>query len=137
MDIIKMTRELAKAVIADEIYVKYKTAKAGVDEDGVLGAKLRELEDVRALYYSAQEGDEPDPAAAHAAEARFGELYEDIMLDEKMKAYNFARSELDELMSRVVGILNMSVNGADPDTCEPDLVPGGCSGECGGCGGCG
>lgn len=132
-----MTRELAKAVIADEIYVKYKTAKAGVDEDEVLGARLRELEDVRALYYSAQEGDEPDPAAAHAAEARFGELYEDIMLDEKMKAYNFARSELDELMSRVVGILNMSVNGADPDTCEPELVPGGCSGECGGCGGCG
>ena len=132
-----MTRELAKAVIADEMYVSYKNAKTAVDNDAALGAKLAELEDVRAQYFGATQGEEPDPAAAAAAERRFNDLYEEIMLNDKMRAYNFARSELDELMNRVVGILHMSVNGADPDTYEPESVPGGCSGECGGCGGCG
>ncbi len=132
-----MTRELAKAVLADELYVRYKNAKTAVDDDEALGAQLAALEEVRAQYFAAAQGEDPDPAAAADAERRFNDLYEEIMLNDKMRTYNFARSELDELMNKVVGILNMSVNGADPDTCDPESVQGGCSGSCGSCGGCG
>ena len=132
-DIIRMTRELAKAIVSDEIYTNYSNAKAAVECDGKLTEQTEELERLRGEYFRFQES---DPVKAAGIEKQFSDLYDEIMVNPNMKTFNFARQELDDTMTYIIGILNMSVNGHDPDTCEPDISAGGCSGNCSGCSGC-
>ena len=133
MDIIGMTRELAKAIVSDQIYTNYAAAKAAVESDGELTKMTDRLEALRSEYFGCYES---DPAKAADLEEQFKDLYDEIMVNETMKTYNFARQELNDTMTYITGILNMSVNGHDPDTCEPDISAGGCSGDCSGCSGC-
>ena len=50
-----------------------------------------------------------------------------------MAAYNEAKNGMDMLMNQINAILVMSVNGEDPETCDP--APS-CTGSCSTCGGC-
>jgi cell fate (sporulation/competence/biofilm development) regulator YlbF (YheA/YmcA/DUF963 family) len=58
--------------------------------------------------------------------------YAEIMANENMQAYNNAKNELDHIVQRVNGIIELCLSGEDPDTCEPS----GCTGSCSTCGGC-
>ena len=133
MDIIAMTRELAKAIVSDGIYTRYLDAKTAVEKDSGLTKMTDELEKLRQEYFACYE---TDPGKGAELEERFKDLYDEIMVNDTMKTFNFARQELNDTMTYVIGILNMSVNGHDPETCEPDISAGGCSGDCSGCSGC-
>ena len=59
-------------------------------------------------------------------------LYEQIMQNDCMKAYNAAKQEVDAAMRFVNQILAAAVNGEDPDTITEES----CGGDCASCGGC-
>ncbi len=64
-------------------------------------------------------------------------VYTKFMTNEKMKAYEEARAEIDKLMNYVMQILGLCVNGEDPYTCEPEEEHAhDCGGECSSCSGC-
>ena len=53
-------------------------------------------------------------------------------------AYEEKKQTMDDLMSYIVNLLTLCVNGEDPDTAEPRANDGGgCTGSCSSCGGCG
>ena len=54
------------------------------------------------------------------------EIYNKILTNENMAAYNDAKNAMDDLMNQVSTILMHSVNGADPETCpskQESVVP--------------
>ena len=61
------------------------------------------------------------------------ELYQQVMSNVNMAAYNEAKNGMDMLMNQINAILVMSVNGEDPETCDPATS---CTGSCSTCGGC-
>ena len=57
-----------------------------------------------------------------------------MMGNKNMMEFNIAKQDVDSIMNQVSGILMMSVNGEDPETCDPNAHS--CGGDCGSCGGC-
>ena len=70
-----------------------------------------------------------------ALEGTRNQLYNDIMANQSMAAYNEAKAELESVMNYVNAIINTAVNGGDPMTVE-EPQQGGCSGSCASCSGC-
>ena len=67
----------------------------------------------------------------------FYDVYTKFMDSDKMKAYEAARAEIDNLMNYLMQILGLCVNGADPATCEPEVPEEhSCGGSCSSCSGC-
>lgn len=134
MDIIEKARALAKDLAGEDCVVRYNMARQASDED----KKLQELIgrfNLRRIELNNQIGKKDEEKNAE----RIGELdreiksiYEEVMANENMAAYNTAKQEVDRLMSFVNGILTAGVNGEDPDAVEESS----CSGDCSGCSGC-
>ena len=61
-------------------------------------------------------------------------VYADIMSNKNMIDYNNAKQEFDQIITRVMTILQNCAQGEDPET--TDYTPS-CSGSCATCGGCG
>jgi cell fate (sporulation/competence/biofilm development) regulator YlbF (YheA/YmcA/DUF963 family) len=134
MDIIEMTRELGKAIQADDRYIAYCLAKQANDEDeqlqnliGAFNLKRMELN---------MEMGKPDKNQEKIQELDgvIKSVYKQIMENPRMMVFNSAKTAMDELLSQVNGIITMSANGMDPETC--DVSSASCSGDCGSCGGC-
>ncbi len=134
MDIIELTRELGKAIQADDRYIAYNLARQANDEDeqlqNLIGAfNLKRLE-------LNMEAGKQDKNQEHIAEldSVIKDLYKQIMENPKMKVYNATKTAMDDLLNQINTIITMSANGADPATC--DVTTASCSGDCGSCGGC-
>ena len=69
-----------------------------------------------------------------ALNTKVNELYNQIMANESMAAYNEAKTEIEKAISYINAIVNTAVNGGDPMTVEEPA--GGCSGSCSSCSGC-
>lgn len=134
MDIIEMTRELGKAIQADDRYIAYMLAKQANDEDEQLqnlikGFNLKRMQ----LQMEIAKPDKDDDKVQELNEA-IKSSYKLIMDNPKMMVYNAAKTGFDELMSQINMIITMSSNGMDPD--QIDLTTASCTGDCGTCGGC-
>lgn len=136
MDVITAARELGKAIQADERFVALMAAKDKNDADEKLNELIGKLNLVQMSYQHEAEG-EADEAKMKEYDSQFRELYGEIMTNENMKNYEFARGEVDDMMNYIMELLSLCVNGEDPDTCEPKSKDAGCTGSCGTCGGCG
>ena len=60
-------------------------------------------------------------------------VYEKVMQNEHMAAYNNANQELDLLLKRIKAILDQCAAGANPDTADYEEN---CTHNCSTCGGC-
>ena len=128
MDIIQMTRELGKAIQQDERYLRFAAVRAENEADAELQTLMGEMQLRQMNYQRESTSEEPDQDKLHALEIEFNDLYTKFMENEKMKKYEAARVEIDEMMNYLMGILGLCVNGADPMTCEPEENHGcGCS----------
>lgn len=135
MTVIEATRELGKAIQADERYVKLMTAKDANDKDDALNALIGKLNLIQMSYQHEAEGEANEEKMA-GYDKEFREVYAEVMTNENMKAYEIARQEIDDMMNYVMQILSLCVNGEDPETCEP-APQADCTGSCATCGGCG
>ncbi len=134
MGIIKAARELGKAIQADERYIEFNRCRKANDEDEKLQEQIHEFNLVRMqAAEEANKDDNRDEERFKQLNAKMRQIYADIMVNENMIAYNKAKGEMDALLQNMNGIIDLCIQGEDPDTCEPSS---GCTGSCATCGGC-
>ncbi len=134
MDVIQLTRELGKAIQADERYSDYIKARVANDSDTELLKMIEGFNHGRTLLnreVSRTEGRNEEKI--EELKTSVGELYSKIMANEHMSAYNDAKNEMDNLLRQITTIISMSANGEDPETCDANYS---CTGSCATCGGC-
>lgn len=138
MDVIKAARELGKAIQADERYIQYADAKKANDDDIELQGLIGKLNILQMSYQNESEKENPDEKKLEQWDADFRNTYTEVMLNAKMRDFEEKKQVVDDLMSYIVNLLSLCVNGADPETAEPVQNDGsGCTGSCSTCGGCG
>jgi len=134
MDFIQMARDLGKAIQAGDEYRALVNAQEAADNDAELQKMIEEFNFIRVKLSTAMQAQTPDEEKTKALDQELKDSYTKVMSNEHMAQYNAAKQELDALMSQVTGILTLSANGEDPETCDPSAHA--CGGECGSCAGC-
>ncbi|MDR0904416.1 MAG: YlbF family regulator [Ruminococcus sp.] len=133
MDIITQARELGAAIQADPRYTFFKDIKSEMDNDASLQGKIGAFNLERMNLDNELSNDEKEESVIKALNEKIKTLYGEIMADPQMKKYEDAKKALEELIGQVNTIIEVSVNGGDPLTC--DLTN--CTHDCRTCGGCG
>jgi len=133
MTVKEATRLLGAAIQQDERYIEFAKATLANDKDEALQAKIGEFNLVRMSLDKALSEEEQDNDKVQALNEQLRNLYTEIMNGESMTKYNEAKAKLDNLMNEVNSIIAQCVDGADPETVEPQTQ---CTGSCSTCGGC-
>ncbi|MDR0918156.1 MAG: YlbF family regulator [Oscillospiraceae bacterium] len=133
MDVITATRELGKALQADERYINYKKCNDANDNDEALQAMINEFNLKRINLNSKVRGKDNDPNEIADLNAEVKALYEKLMTNENMAMFQAAKTEFDDLLSQIDTVINYSANGEDPETCP---TTSSCGGSCSSCAGC-
>ena len=137
MDIIEMTRELAKKLQQEEAYILLNTTQRAVEEDDALQKAIADFNMKRYELTQEVTKKDRDDAKVDELDKLVRQMYDDITNNEKMAAYNKAQDEFNDMFEYVLHILQMAATGDDPDSIEKPEEGSGCSGDCGSCGGCG
>lgn len=133
-DILQLTRELGVAIQKDERYTALEQAKKKNDEDAVLQDKIGQL-NILVMNFNQEMGKpdaEKDKEKIEKLNNDYAALYNEIMANENMSAYQKAQQELEALANEINSILAMSLNGEDPLTCDPHAQD--CTHDCSTCG---
>ncbi|MBR1812038.1 MAG: YlbF family regulator [Clostridia bacterium] len=135
MDVIAKTRELGAVIQQDERYLNFTKAREQNEKDDALNALIAKLNLIQMSYQQEDMKDTPDENVKAGYDREFREVYDQVMQNPNMIAYQTAKQEVDEMMQYVMQLLSLCVNGEDPATCEvPE--PHDCSCGCDGCSGC-
>ncbi len=134
MDVINAARNLGTAMQEDERFVEYAKAKLALDKDEALNEKVGEFNIARMNIERMSAEENRDEEKFKEANLKLREIYDSIMSNDTMKAYNTAKEGVDKMMNDIMAILQMCSEGADPQTCE--IPEGGCTGSCSTCAGC-
>ena len=135
MDIIEMTRKLGHAIQQDERYLAYNAARLASDNDDRLQQLIGEFNLKRLAIGNEAGKEDPDNDKLQSLNGELRSVYAEIMSNEHMKAYDNAKSALDELLQRINAIISQSAEGENPDTADFDPSAS-CGGDCSSCGGC-
>lgn len=133
-DVIALARQLGAALQADERYIALKAAKEVNDNDENLQELIGQFNMVMLQAQQESEKEDADEEKMQQLNTQYMELYGQIMSNESMRAYQAAQSELETLVNEMNGIIAMSLNGEDPETCDPNAAN--CTHDCSTCGGC-
>ena len=124
MDTIALARQLGHAIQEEEAYKNAVAAGDAVDADTELTARIAAFGEKRDRLAETTDKDKLDEL-----DRELETLYNLIMDDPKMRAFEAAKHEFSELMERVMAIIGKSADGEDPDTAEPDR----CTDDCCSC----
>lgn len=133
MDIIKLTRELGKAIQQDERYLKFVAAREANEADTELNDLVGKMQLIHMSYQHEASKEDANEQKLQAYEEEFMGIREKILANSNMANYEAARMEIDNMMNHIVGILTECIKGEDPETCEPPQEHS-CSGNCSSCG---
>lgn len=135
-DAISMFKEAAVQLQCEAEYQALAGAMKRNDEDEALQTLIGDFNLARIDLNSelSKSASEKDQSKVEKLNTRVSELYNLIMNNENMKAYNEAKSEIEQVINYVNAIVNTAVNGGDPMTVEQPSA--GCSGSCSSCAGC-
>lgn len=134
MDIINLTREVAKALQQDERYIKMQIAKEKSDNDRNLQELIGEFNLKRIAITNETKKENVDNEKIKALNEELKSCYANIMDNENMAVYAEAQKEVENLLKRITTIISKSAMGEDPNTA--DLTESECSGNCSGCSAC-
>ena len=87
MDVIKMARELGKAIQQDEKYIRYIEAKKANEADTALNELIGKLNLIQLSYQAEAEKETPDEAKMKQFDEEFRSVYGDVMINENMKKF--------------------------------------------------
>jgi len=130
MGVIEKARELGEALLADERCIRLQNAKAANDADTELQNLIGEF-NLKKFQLNNEFNKKPEEQSKEKIEQYQKELkdiYGKIMATEGMKEYAAAKKDVDELLSHINSIIQMSITG--------EVDGGGCGGNCSACGGC-
>ncbi len=133
MEIIKLTRELGKAIQADERYAKFVAARETNEKDDELNELIGKMQLIHMSYQHEASKEDANEQKLTAYEEEFMSIREKIMNNQNMINYEKARMDIDEMMNYIVAILTECIKGEDPETCEPPQEHS-CGGNCSSCG---
>ena len=134
MDVKEAVRELGRAIQQDERFIRYAAARLANDRDEALQSNIGEFNMVRMNLENEMAAETRDEKKINEWNEQLRRIYGQIMATESMMAYNTAKNEVDSLLNDVNSMIAQCVDGADPDTVEPETHT--CGGDCAGCGGC-
>lgn len=134
MDIIGQARAIGKSIQQDDRYLKMQIAVQNADEDKELQNLIGQYNLKRMSIQNEMQQAERNEEHLKSYQQEMNALYEMIMKNPHMSAYNEAKTGLEELMRRINAIITQSANGADPETA--DYEESSCGGDCTSCAGC-
>lgn len=138
MDLVSLARDIGRELQNDEVYINYQLAQQACENDKELQEAIKDFNIKRALLNNAAQAGDNDDKELQELNIEFRNLYSDIMRNENMARYNMAKTEIDNLVRRLTGIISLCAQGEDPKTCDYDPSVQGCGpGGCSGCSGCG
>ncbi len=129
-------KEAAVAFQQEACYKKLDEARTTNDNDTELQNMLGEFNLVRLDLNNEISKDERSEERVSELNTRINELYNGIMTNPHMLAYNQAKEEVEEFIHYVNAILNTAIDGGDPMMAEPPAPAEGCGGSCSSCSGC-
>ena len=132
-NIIKKTRELAKLIQADPAYKALNEARENNDNDAELQDLIGRFNLKRIELNQAMSESERNQDKINAADAELKEIYQKIMTNENMIAYDKATNEMSLIVNKINRIITGAANGEDPDTIDTEAS---CTGSCSSCSGC-
>ena len=134
-DEIEMFKEAAAQMQREEAYQALMGTLKRNDEDEALQSLIGDFNLARIdLNAELSKSEDKDQEKIAALNTKVGQLYNDIMANESMIAYNEAKAEVEQMVEYINAIINTAVNGGDPMTVEQPQA--GCSGSCSSCAGC-
>lgn len=133
MDIIEMTRKLGVAIQQEEVFKNYIKAKAANDNDVELQDMIGQFNVIRMQLDQALSADEKDSDKVKELNTQLKDTYTNIMGRESMMNYNVAKGELDVLVNQINAVIEHTLEGDDPMTCD---IASNCTGSCSTCSGC-
>ncbi len=133
-NIIKLTRELGAAIQESDAFKNYTAAKKANDDSAELQKMIGEFNLIRMRMDEALSAENKDEEALKADNEKMRGLYAKIMQSKEMTDYNEAKTVLDDVVKQVYGLLELILNGEDPQTAHYEEHN--CGGNCGSCGGC-
>ncbi len=137
MDLIKMAREMGKAIQQSEVYKNLMIAKEKNDKDAELQDLIGQFNLKRiTINNQINDNQKHDEDEMRRLDSELKAIYHQILTNENMVAYNNAKNAMDDLMNQISTVLMYSVNGEDPETCPCKEETSGCSGSCSSCSGC-
>lgn len=134
MDIIEMARNLGTEIQKSKEYEALVKAKTANEADTVLNEQIGQFNLVKMQIQSASSEEKPDKERIDKKTEELKQLYQAIMENENMRAFEQASEEINDMLNQIKQILTVAVNGGDPQTCS--VKESGCSGSCDSCSGC-
>lgn len=131
--IIELSRQIGELLQQEDCYKKMEAARIASDADIELQNMINQFGETRTLLNEESMKKDRDTAKIYEYNTKMREIYDAIMNNEYMKAYNEAKLELDGILNRVNAIINQSAQGEDPKTTDYHES---CHGNCASCGGC-
>ena len=136
MDAIMKFKEAAKELQNEEVYKAMVAAREANDTDESLQDLIGEFNLLRLDLNNEMSKDDRDEQKVAEMNKRINELYNEVMQNEKMLAYNQAKQDIENFIEYVNAILNAAIEGEDPMLVEEPSVGGCASGGCSSCSGC-
>lgn len=134
MGVIETARDLGEKIQSDIRYINFRQAQLSNEEDEELQKSIIKFNRIRHELKDELHAKDRTPGLAEQLKCDLKEAYSDIVNSDRMKEYNKAKQEFDELKKEINSIIVQCLNGADPQTCEAGAVF--CDGSCEECGGC-
>lgn len=134
MDVIKIARELGKAIQADERYIRIMEAQAKSDSDKGLQDEIGAFNLKRTQLNEELKKSDKDAEKLKEMDAELKGMYAKIFENPNMIEFSEAKAGMDEMIGQVNKVIGGSASGEDPDTIDPSASD--CGGDCGGCAGC-
>ena len=128
MEIIEKAKELGEALINDERVKRLQISMAENDNDFELQKLIGEFNLKRIALNEELGKDDKNSEKVKTLEQELKALYQQVMENKSMAAYNKAKAEVDEIVSHINSIIQVSISGEAPSE--------GCSGGCDSCAGC-
>jgi len=133
-DFITEFKKLCAQLQKEDVIVYLEQAKAMVDKDQELQDMIGKFNLAKYNLNAEMMNPEADNDKLNQLDLELNTLYEEIMANEFMIAFNEAAADVDRLTKHIQAIITTTVNGGDPMTVE--LPEEGCTGSCSTCSGC-
>ena len=134
MNVLELTRQLGKEIQESQEYKDLVAAREANDNDESLQDMIGQFNLKRIELNTLMSKEEKDEEAIGACNTELQQVYQTVMGNPNMVAFNNAKVGLDAMMNKVNTILVKSINGEDPETCADEEAS--CGGSCSSCSGC-
>ena len=131
-NLIELAKDLAHELQRDQRFIRAQMAQAAADEDAGLQDLIGEFNLKRIALNNESTKEEKDGDKITRLDGEIREIYDKIMQNPRMNAYQAAKEELDGVVRHMVTVLTLSAQGQDPEQIDDP----GCGGNCAGCSGC-